>query len=286
MRILAPNLAPFSFPSQISGLGSMLCFFFEQETPVPEDLRTLLSTSVASCSAVFQTQATGISLVPDQSFGLAAVAGSRYDSGQLMTLHYPSEMSFPTGPINTAYGQSIKAGNELLFLRMRHPYTCPGSVVELNAPLPYVLNNSRAKYASQISPTHVLARITALALNVNIATVDDPTNVVAFAVPANATNAAIPVALTSDHFNLTSSGGIRPSILATSGIAENIIERMITYAICVVSEADTATSIVPKPVTAFGLPVGETGSGSLIELFKTTLSTGEYPAVTVIRGAL
>lgn len=292
MKILQPNLLPFSYPSNVGTENyGMICLFYPYKVSLYSNIRTCMNQ--ATCAAYVEYKADeGFALVPQKSYGMMPVSGSRWDEILQATVHYPSQYT-PKGNttggssspyIDDAYNRSEREGNIALSRRFLNPYDFPGCVQDPNYVPKFRGTYSSVWFSEEVSVNCVVSKHLGTKDGISgQVRVSTSTTSYGYSLPANVDKGNLQAMTGTQFFLSRLTGSIRQPVLANTDRVENIKNTEIVYAICIMTKAPSAVQNVATECFTFGATVGERGSGAMLELDSLSLSTGEYPTVIGMR---
>lgn len=276
MRLLNSNIVNFGYPihNPTTGLADVTVLFYESKPDLSKTVRTLNREAVAVSSMSLKAVDQGYIYHAESSVGVKAIEGSEYWPEYGITLHHPKYIEPATipGPTNIGFDIPTIPMKSLSGAVLSHP------IAKSTAPV----HKARMAYASPMTFDCVfrIQRDTKGALSCYVDTSD--TSLSQVSIPEGQ------ITNTTDEMTLNNFTIERKAsqegyiVLAQAGDHTTTpIKKTLAYAVFVFTRY--AAGNTPTDNVVFGTDVGATGSGAYLELFKTELSTGEYPIITNLR---
>lgn len=283
MRLLNSNIVNFGYPiyNTTTGYADASVLFFEAKPDLSKSVYDLTQASVATTNIRLQAVEQGYKYLAESSVGVKAIEGSEYWPEYGITIHHPK-----------IFTQRFIGENDSATFNFAIPSlpmsVYPGGIISHPIPVP----STSVRVASQISYSEDITfdcafriqrdTVGALSADLWVHSGGAYSKTVTGSIPANQSTETV-TANTGKNFLVHNAvGNTGRLIYAQVGDHTTTpIKKTLAYAVIVFTRyaaGNTATDNV-----VFGTEVGATGSGAYIELFKTELSTGQYPIITNLR---
>lgn len=275
MRLLNPNIINFGYPvyNPTTGMADATVLFFEQKPDLTKTVTGLNTDAVAVSSISFKAVAQGYVYHAESSVGVKAIEGSEYWPEYGVTVHHPASVLNMVESDETKWAIPSLPAKQINTALLSHP-------IGAMSPLKH---KGRSFYRTETT------------FDCMIRIQRDNKGALTGTIPAfgedPAKNVTIPdgqktetmAAYTTQYLELdaTVSNAGRLCFAQQGDHTTTPITKTLAYAVIVFTRYGTGNT--PTDNVVFGTEVGKTGSGAYLELFETTLSTGQYPIITNLR---
>lgn len=283
MRLLNPNIINFGYPvyNPTTGMADATVLFFEQKPDLTNVVEDLIGKATAISNASFKAVPQGYVYHAESSVGIKAIEGSEYWPEYGITIHHP----------NTTTQRFIGSTDDTSTKNYAIPsfplYKGTGLILSHPVPAPLAPVNvaMHLSYSQSITIDCVFRqqRNTTGELKADLWDFSAGAQKQAtFILPDGQMTEAVTSFSGQDFLMHNAIGNSGRLCFAQQGDHTTTpITKTLAYAVIVFTRYGTGNT--PTDNVVFGTEVGKTGSGAYLELFETTLSTGQYPIITNLR---